>query len=113
MSDKKYYTRKFEEYEFRTMSEAKEEGYIPYAGPYKKVTEEWMLQNAVVDILRHGRDKYCLVKIGSQVEIWIIPSYYRQGYIHGNDDSSEANTGETSEAITNVQMEAPVAITQG
>ena len=30
-------------------------------------------------------------KIGSFVELWIIPSFYRKGFIYGNDDTTETH----------------------
>lgn len=97
---REYYKRKVTEFEFLPMSKAQELGYISYSTTYRPVTEQWMIENAVADILQNGRDRYCLVKIGSFVEIWIIPSYYRKGYVfnhHGDDDTPEADAPETQE----------------
>jgi hypothetical protein len=100
MGSKTYYKAKSIEFQYLAMDEAKKRGYIPYAGKYKPVTELWMIENAVTDILKNGRDKYCLVKIGSHVEIWIIPSYYRKGFIYGHDDQTAPDAGEIAQENT-------------
>jgi hypothetical protein len=41
-------------------SVAREQGYIPLAGPYNPSTEGWMLNNALAD-LRRGRRDFAMV----------------------------------------------------
>jgi hypothetical protein len=64
-------------------AEAQQEGYIPYAGPYKPQSELWMIERAIYDILTNGRDKYAIVKHGSQVDIYILPNFYLTTTFHG------------------------------
>jgi hypothetical protein len=61
---------------YKKLHEAQREGYIIYAGPYKSVSEAWMVDNALNDIYKNKRDLPCLVKIAQQIEIHIIPNYY-------------------------------------
>ena len=106
---KEYYKQRRSEFVYLPMSEAKSRGYVPYSTGYKPITEGWMLQNAVTDILKNGRDKYALVKIGNLVEIWIIPSFYRKGWIDHVSDKTTTDADETSEAIQNMEAEgAPI-----
>lgn len=50
--------------------------HIVYSGPYRAITERWMIDNALHDILKNKRDKPCMVKMAQKVEIWIQPNYY-------------------------------------
>jgi hypothetical protein len=94
------------------MEEAKKKGFIPYAGPYKPITEKFMIENAVYDILSNGRDKYGIVKLGNMVEIWIIPSYYRSGFVfnHGEPDTTTPDAGEATEEAA-ISVDAPIMVT--
>jgi hypothetical protein len=57
------------------IDDARKHGFIPYFGPCAIIRDGWMVQNAINDIRRNGRDKSCVVKFpGSMVEVWIIPN---------------------------------------
>ena len=62
--------------EYKKLHEAERDGYIPYAGPYKAVSEAWMVDNALQDIHKNHRDLPCLIRIAQTIEIHIIPNYY-------------------------------------
>jgi hypothetical protein len=72
---KRYPTQKGD-WDYITPDKARQLGYIVYAGPYKPVAEQWMVDNAVADIIKNGRDKYAVVPVGASIEIHILPNYY-------------------------------------
>lgn len=68
------------------IDDARAQGFIPYFGACAIHRDGWMVQNAINDILRNGRDKYCVVKYpGSMVEVWIVPNNnqdHPRPYVH-------------------------------
>lgn len=67
------------------IDDATRQGFVPYFGYHKKEDVDKacaihrdgaLIQQVINDILRNGRDKYCVVKFpGSIVEVWIIPNH--------------------------------------
>ena len=73
------YFKSFNEFEatwdVKHIDDARTLGYIPYFGPCAILTDGRMIQRVIADILRNGRDKYCVIRLPrSMVEIWILPN---------------------------------------
>jgi hypothetical protein len=82
MSNKYYRTQgEWEQFwDYLHIHDASCQGYVPYFGPCSTHNEGWMIHRVVNDILRNGRDRYCIVKYpGNLIEVWIIPNY-NQGH---------------------------------
>lgn len=82
------------------IADATQQGFIPYFGNHKASDKACAIhrdgaaiQNAISDILRNGRDKYCVVKFpGSIVEVWIIPNHnqdHPHPYIHQTPEETK------------------------
>ena len=93
------YVRTKSEYEsqwtFLHVDDARRLGYIPFFGPVAILRDAWMVQNVINDILRNGRDRYCVVRFPSSVcEVWIYPNAnpnHPHPYVHQGPEEKEEN----------------------
>jgi hypothetical protein len=57
------------------IDEARKLGYEPYSFPCARISEGYIIQGMIDDIVRYGRDKFCVVRFpGSMVALWVIPN---------------------------------------